>query len=548
MRSKCAAAAPYRSIDGDDGRWDSSTVLRRPSSRYRLAWLLRTNRRLGENSELRSARQFARAFRERMTPTLAPSQITRWETGQILADYRTVSRYETLLGLPEAFISTAFESARRYRDGPSTPAPHSRLSGDDTRSLHELIDFALTPHAMSGLRWRRLTSLTHARPDLVLHPPRLWETIAGNLLEELVVAERQAWFPRQEAMSKLLEHPASGVCAVDACIALARDRGNPVFIEPISLLEASPLPPANNYVLLQVCDPDNEQALLGALLAATSKVRQGHFGPRELTAMTATAVRLIDRYAGHPTLGALTVELGVAIADRANGDQTSQDLIALKRLPHPKHIVDPAMSSLCHQLASATQAHLSATSTGLDSTLVELIREALFSPNPDERLYAAALIGATPYRQPLAEALTAAISRTGSLRTNLTFERGLQLMARLGVSHHRTFVRTLLQDPTLPARARHAAAWASTHSIGRLPESTWRVILDQQLSLSRTRPSTLDEDILRGVVYSIGTDAHRPLLEELTADHLLPRRVRDLANWWASRTGALVDRSPVSDT
>ncbi|MEU4518912.1 hypothetical protein AB0F52_09360 [Amycolatopsis sp. NPDC024027] len=44
-------------------------------------------------------------------------------------------------------------------------------------------------------------------PGLFLHPPELWREVAETLLNELVVAEHEAWVARQEEMSLLSQHP-----------------------------------------------------------------------------------------------------------------------------------------------------------------------------------------------------------------------------------------------------------------------------------------------------------------------------------------------------
>jgi hypothetical protein len=79
-----------------------------------LAWLLRSNRMLGEDEHLRSARRYAAEFRADLA--MSSSQATRWETGQIAVDPSVVHRYESMLNLPR--LSTVpHEAARRFMNG-----------------------------------------------------------------------------------------------------------------------------------------------------------------------------------------------------------------------------------------------------------------------------------------------------------------------------------------------------------------------------------------------------------------------------------------------
>lgn len=481
----------------------------RRRTRRRQAWLLRANRILGQEDEFRSARNFARAFRPDGFRALAPSQITRWESGESGADSSILSRYEALLQVPGQMLTVSYEAACRFLNDEKAVAVTSPVSDAE---LHQLIDQACTAGAMSGTDWRNFTRAVATRPDLLLHPPGVWRVIIENLLGELVIAEQTSWLVRQEAMSRLLEHRASAPHAVDACVDMAGDRSNPVCIEPISLLDTSTLPKASRYVLGQLRDPDSVRALHGALLAAVAKVRRGHFTATEITELKHLVTGLLTAGHDHPLVDPMVAELG--------------HVLRLRVMPAPA-----ALGEVCTRLALLTQARLPAAEPGLDEVLKELVAEALFSRNPDERLYATALITATPYRHPLADAVTEWIA-AGDLRDELLVERGLGLLNKLGAPTHRVLVRTLLLDSALSARNRHAAAWASTHSPGRLDEPAWRAIVGAQTALFRSRPSPLDDDILRGLVYSIGTDSHTSLLGEMHTDPRLSTQARELARWW----------------
>jgi hypothetical protein len=488
-------------------------------SAKRLGWLLRSNRTLGEDATFHSARKFADAFRCRAAPALPPSQITRWETGKIAVENSIIDRYESLLGLPTCDLSIVHEVSSTFLDGP--PLPAHRPDGDDAL-LHELLDRSRCPGSMDGRHWRRLTSMINSRPGLLLHPPGMWRAMADTLLHELVVSEQKSWFIRQEAMTRLLAHPASAHHAVEACVDLADDVSNPVSIEPISLLDAANHPTANRYVMSEVCEPRTEQSLQGALLAATSKLRRGHLTLHARAVLAEAAADLGSVYEHHPAIGPLVAELNAALK------------------PSTSKEPDETRKTCALRIALDAQSQFATASAEPDHTLIDLLDEALFSHNADGRLYATALIAATPYRQPVAGAVTRQLLARATTHDNVFVERGLRLVGRLRATTHHEIVRRLLQAPAASAHTRHAAAWASSHNAGRLDETTWRAIIDKQIHVVKTRPSPLDDDILRGLVYSVGTAAHFTLLTELTARPEIPLKVRQLARWWHLHGGVLL--------
>lgn len=340
-----------------------------------------------------------------------------------------------------------------------------------------------------------------------------------NLLNELATAEDRAWLVRQEAISRLAEHPVAASFAVRACIDIADDPATPVCIEPISLLDASRLPEATTYLVDLIRAAPDRRPLTGALLAITAKARRGHFTLKTHGALADALRDLTSTAVHHRALNALVDDTRLILG------------------PKPYSPYDATIVTACRTLGLATQRRVDAHLDTEDTVLNDILQDALFSANPDRRLYAAFLLAATPYRTALAHALVD-VHLGVSLGRDLPFEHGLQLLAKLRVPDHRALARRLLLSRAQPHQVRHAAAWACVHSQGRLDDMTWRRILAVQFELASVRPGALDTDILLGLVYSIGTDSHVPLLRELRDDRRLPPRSRHLANWWIDRIHA----------
>lgn len=488
-------------------------------SRQRLAWLLRSNRLLGPVAEFRSARRFADAFREDDRPALAPSQVTRWETGQTSVNAAVVRRYEHLLGLPADSLATVGEAVAMFLDGPVDDTGRDHQLGP--RALHELLERARTSGAMTGHDWWCLTVLVSSHPELVLHPPELWRSITDTLLDELVRAEHGSWYTRQGAMVRLLAHPASTQHAVEACIDMADDRNNPVFIEPVSLLDAARHEKANRYVLEQLSAPFNDPSLQGALLAATAKLRRGHYAAQDRVAVGRAVRDLHQKYERHPAIRPLV--------------DTLHRTLTSARVQGPP----PETNAWVTRIAAETEAQLETATACTDPVLAELIREALFDDNADARLYAAALLSVTPYRRPLAETLINALAKKVSTRADLLVERVLRLLTRLRATHHQRWVGRLLTDGSASAHVRHAAIWAASHSVNRRDELDWQAVLRHQMNLFALRPSPLDQDMIRGLVYNIGAEAHIGLLDLLSTQPTFPADIRPITRWWRTRVTAM---------
>ena len=149
-----------------------------------------------------------------------------------------IRRYEHMLDIAPESLVTLCDALNRVE--PARAVARTRAAIDEDR-LFQLLRAAETGAALTGLEWAELAEIVRATPGLLVYP-EIWTRIAGRLLEELVVADRKEWLLRQEAMSRLLEHPQAARYAVERCIALVGDPSSPAVFEPMALLEVTTLP------------------------------------------------------------------------------------------------------------------------------------------------------------------------------------------------------------------------------------------------------------------------------------------------------------------
>ena len=503
-----------------------------------VGWLLRANRRLGEDEALRSGREFARAFRTDTTKPLAPSHVTRWENGTLVVTRTAVRRYEQLLGLDADSLMTLIDAVRRI-EGVSIPADtDARADPDhDRQKLFDLLDCVLGGGTMTGADWGHLTGLIAARQELEFYPRHLWRDVADRLLCELVVAVGNAWLQRSEAMSRLLEHPTSRRYAVDACIAFAEDPSTTAVIEPLSLLDVTADPAANQYILRQISRPDNDRAMHGALLAAIRKVSYAHFRDDEWLHLASSLSSTISDPTLHPELAPLAVDVGCRLLRRLpNVKSLHRSLSAATEGHHVRpslRATEPQPAQVASlRIAARAQSLITTDVGGTDGILSELVGDTLFDSNPDRRMVTSMLVAASPYQHAVAHAIleeiTADLARRGQ---TYPLAASLQAITHLNVDIHRPLIQDILIRPGFTAAARHAAAWATPFCTGQQPLAAWRNILDVQVAAWRQHPSELAEGILHGIVHGIGTDGQRALLAEIKNNPALPLSARTTASW-----------------
>jgi hypothetical protein len=511
------------------------------TGRY-LGWLLRVNRRFGQEDALRSGRSFARAFHGvNGARALAPSQVTRWESGQLTPGRAVIRRYEQMLGVAPESLVTAADSVMRSA-GDVLHGDH-RADPDHSRErLYHFLDRVLAADAMTGADWSTLTELTIARPHLELYPPKLWQDTADRLLHELVASTGNEWLLRQEAMTRLFRHPSARSHAVAACIAMAGDASSPAVIEPLSLLDTISDPVANGYVVRQIEHPEDERALQGALRAALSKVTRGHLQPPESKQLVASISGLLSDPTLDGTILPLVVKVARKLAQRpAYADQLARHLPAApvaRQVWTAGRVADStAAQAVSARIAARAQSRLPYQPDAADGVLAALVEESLFVPDPDRSLVANTLIAATPYRVPFAYALFDELKADLAHRSGICpLAAGLSALTRVGVDIHRPMINEILTGAGFDAAARYAAAWATPYCAGRYTEHAWRQIFSTQLAAWRQSPFPLGESILKGITYGIGTDGHRDLLTDIRDHPFTPPSAQTMASWLLQTT------------
>ncbi|MEN3609024.1 hypothetical protein AAH979_05680 [Plantactinospora sp. ZYX-F-223] len=448
---------------------------------------------------------------------------------------QVIRRYEQLLGLPAGQLTTIADALLRLE----TPTRRQPSAGRfDGATFHITVEKISAGDALDGAEWARLTEQIESAPGLVLHPPKLWSVLAERLLTELVAADKLEWLLRNEAMSRLLEHPAARSHAVAACIALAEDGTSPAVIEPLGLLDVVSDGAANRYIVQQITHPEGEPAFQGALRAALRKIEYGHFVEAELRQLVPVVRERMCETPSDPGRIALSVEVARRLAGRAGQRSVLQGAVPRDPIAHwvwtSDRLAEPGTArTVSCELARLVQARGCGDVAELDDVLVSLIEEALYSSNPDRRLFHGQLLAATPLRETLGEAVLTEMT-AGLGRRDETFAvAALPVMTVLDVSTHRTLVRRILASPGFSPTLRHAAARALPHCAGRFSEPVWRTILDRQLAQSRSA-DRLGADILRAIVYGIGTDGCTGLLASIRADPGMPPGCRSTADWQLS--------------
>lgn len=458
----------------------------------RLGWLLRVNRLFGAGSRYARLRIFAKEFAAGASvKAVTVGTFSRWETGVSSAPYGAVRRYEQVLGLADFSLVSVVDTISRHMSAATGPAPLLARpeTPDAATRIEELVDRARGDDLMAAQDWDELTNMLARNPAIVLSPQKSWADLSERLLYETSIADGLPWLRRAEAFNRLIAHPTGQHAALSA-VAAAADK---------SLFAHSPAPPRRT---------------------SGRRARYGHFTAAHLRRLVPVLVEIL--------------------ADGRDGARLALATSLLKALPmlmrqriNNRRRRSERVSLLATRIGNAAGAGLDQTGFH-DPILPRLVDELLCDPTVEVRLYAAFLLYATPYREPLGRALGQELLtawHSGNTQLMVTLLEALRV---LGGPDERRQVERLLLAPGVPGPVRDTAASALGHIAGSSDDGYWTSALRAARQRWQQTRATAEISVLDRLVYALGMADQRPFLRAVATDPTLPRQVRGAATWWVT--------------
>lgn len=508
-------------IADDDGRF---------ASRTRIAWLLRVSRLYGRDPELAVARRCVTAFSAREGP-VTPSQISRWENGVLPVPYRVIRAYENLLGLSAGQLSAAVDTVHQVRSvRPGAPrldrrfTPGARLAGE----LDDLLDRCLGDAPVRGADWDGMSARALAMTHVYLPRP-VWCTLVTRLLAEMSVSRGRGYLHRWEALRRLQGHPVAREVIAAAVAEMVADPTSQIVVDPLMLLVHDRQ--AIQLLVDEVAAPTSERTLHAALEVCELAAEAGRFGGDDATTL-GVLVRAHLADDGLPAglrraaadLACLLTPRGTRTATRTTrrGDQDG----AAGRAA--------AVAALTTSAEAALDVTARGTSAGENRMLSRLVDELLFSTHIDVRLGAAAVLTASPFGKPLADALAGDLAAARSAGERSPLCEWTSALGMIGGAEHRPALEALLA-----CRVPHAVAVQAAFGLGNLPGRTDPAVLAHAVrrhvhAWRRTRRDDAEE-VLRALVYAAGMQHAASVLSDVRDRPELPGEIRAAARWWLAR-------------
>ncbi|MEE4544448.1 hypothetical protein V2S66_21020 [Streptomyces sp. V4-01] len=535
--------------------------------RGRIGWLLRVNRLYAADDRWTRAATFTAAFAGGSHPgAVSTSKVSRWENGLVAVERAAVRRYEEVLALESGSLLSTVDVITRYlTSAPSAAAAALPSAGPAARAApptagerrrgEGLLERLDSTDTLTGRDWDEATAWIVSEPGLRLRR-REWDAVCHRLLVETVAADGEAWKPRFEAYLRLLNHPGSRMSAIATCGDWAASPGSRVFIETLSMLDASTHPDAARHVVAQLRAPTNGDALTGALLATVRKLREHHFTAEQRDAVTDAVLDVLADPArrGDPAYplaaaalrllppevsGRLSARLRQGGAAPRGGPGGASRASAPGGLPRPD--TDARSGGAGQGATGRLHPLITARSTAMlarelpqfqDLLLPVLVGELLDAPLSDDRLYAGFLIRATPYRGPVADTLVWELARQRPALAPARTVRLLEALRVVGTPAERPFVEALAARQGLPGAVQSAAVQALGHMGGASAAGRWQTLLARHTAAATAGAgSRAAEDVLHHAVYSLAIGRHTAVLGGLAATHPLAS-VRASARWW----------------
>lgn len=540
--------------DGDAGRAGAGSA--RPGVPWgvRAGWLLRVHRMRHPDVGMHTGTSFATLLGADggVPGTVSASTISRWESGRIPVPSAAVRRYEEVLGLVPYALLAVIETMARYQGGSAANSfaagavARVVADGRHTQRVDLLLDKVLDDEQLTGGEWDELTARLVSGP-VPISPARIRRAVTERLLEETLVSAGLPWMRRFEALSRLLADPVWAPDTVSVCADVGSQANHAGLIEALCALDGSAHLDAARHVLRQLRAPTNDDSFHGALMSCVRKVQRRHFG----SAQSAQVLHVVGDVLRTSSTQPETAELAAVLLPRLFAPPRYAAVLAraAEGRPETRHVAAHGLLTDPGTARVAVDRVLSRMPVATDpSAVVMVLRgildDILHHPISDVRLYNTMLLGASPYRAPLAAALAAELELPSTLRS----ERAVPILHALrvlgGPPQRAVIARLTIAEGLSPAVVR-AAIHALGHIGGHSPERYWRTVLRRHTHRRALTGAAGGEADLKRLVYAFGMAGELGLLVRLLREEAAAAPARAMSAWWTSlpqhiRVGALV--------
>ncbi|TWP35917.1 hypothetical protein [Leekyejoonella antrihumi] len=474
----------------------------------RVLWLLRMTRMASPLGEVKEFCAQATALGH----PLGSDTLSSIENGRRAMSAEVITTYERvlhkrpgdLLGPSDALWRTFGSIGLRHT---------SHTTRDATWTELERLEGRFQDNQMTGGDWLSFSNLVDMRDGLMLFPS-VQEEWSDRLVTEMMRSVGAAYIARCEAISRLLHDPQPRRAIIQAVRVATHEDGAQGTIDAVAALGDAPRASALDEVL-RIFSTTTGGPRTGAALALQQWADLGEFDTADRDRITRHLVAVAH---DDPTEGGeaamvvapyISSQLTTALLRRSGAEGRVAALPTRMRRP-------PRIG----QYLSAA-ANYSGIST--DPMLERLLQEALAHEHDGRGHHALVLLGASPYREPIAET---ALDIFASAEPPARKAAGHMLTYLAGPQHQQALT-ALLHDPELSVQA--FALQALAHSSG--------VPADIDLHEHLIHPS-----LASATIYAAGMSGH-PDLASAVGSRFVRGDVQQSAKWWMAH-GTRVDDAP----
>ncbi len=420
------------------------------------------------------------------------------------------------------------------------PVPDGRSVADRMGSVLEKV---CSGDPVSGAEWGDLTSTLATSPLVVVGVRNMWAEVTERLLAEVMISDGVAWMQRFDSLNTLLSHPSSQEPAISTISTIIDEGRSQSLVGTACLLDASGHPDASRKVLSYLDNPADDRVFKGALMACVRKLHYHHFTADQTTRVAAIAANTV----GESSVNEETSSLAVSVLRKLPHEVSTRLRGRLQRelqnnatysqvLAEDQLASSPVAELVASRIIDHTLGRLAHDVDGYrDTELSSIVREMLFDPVFDARLYAALLIHASPYRAGVADALATELSRAQIMSGSAWVTTLFEALRIIGGPPERSLLERYLVAVGVPKDVHDCAAYALGHVGGVTPPAFWVEAIAHHLALWRSDQSPSSASTLDRIVYALGVAHEWPLLSQLSSTADLPSSVVTSVQWWLTQ-------------